>query len=416
MKTHVRPISTQHGAATILTAIILLVGITLVAITATKTVLTETQVTANYHRSAQAVASANYAMDYAVRAFESGLFVDSTQTLPLTAGYTATLATAPPNLSIGGVDLPAVAIEFNPFGCGGTGSNWRRGQIIATGYSDDGIASRTITQCVGPMADFTRGGPKQPLLAQGNVALTGNARIINRYTNTTIWSGGDVTIGSSSAMETYIKDPDVSTALTQDELIASDDSNTIVVSNRNLGNGLDIIDNDPTLGTLVGIDFFKNFFAVQSRDQLRQLAIAAGQCYQSAAICDTATDLPISNVVNKSGLIWVEGNASLSGAGNQIGTPAKPAIMIVNGNFQLNGGTIYGVLYVVGKYDVAGNPTVFGANLVEGTNVATGAPASPPIVTGNGTLDLIFWANILGSATEPLPGIDGLVNNSWRDW
>lgn len=405
MKIHVRPISMQRGAATLLTAVMLLIGITLVALTATKTVLVETQVAANYRRAAQAVASANYGMDFGVKAFEAGLFVDSTLTLPLTAGYIATLATAPPNLNIGGVDLPAVQVSFNPFACGGTGINWRMGQIIATGFSEDGVASRTITQCVGPMADIMRGGPKQPLLAQGNVALTGNARIINRYTNTTVWSGGDVTIGSSSAMETYIKDPAVTTELTQAELIAANDTNAILVSNRNLGNGLDIIDNDPTLGTLVGLDFFKNFFAVENREQLMRQAQDAGQYYTSA-----------NSALNKSGLIWIEGDASLTGAGNQIGTPQKPAIVIVNGDFDLNGGTIYGVLYVVGKYDVAGNPTVIGANIVEGTDTSTGNPATPPIVTGNGTLSLVFWADILGSATEPMPGLDGLVNNSWRDW
>ena len=409
MKTLFQPISLQRGAATLLTAVMLLIGITLVVLTVTKTVLVETQITADYRRATQAIAAANYGMDYGVKAFEAGYFVDSTQTLPLTSGYMASLVSPnlPPALEIGGVALPDVQITFNPFACGGTGVNWRIGQIAAIGFSDDGLARRTITQCVGPMTDIMRGGPKQPLLAQGNVALTGNARIINRYTNTTIWSGGDVTIGSSSAMETYIKDPAVTTELTRDQLIAIDETNAVLISNRNLGNGLDIIDNDPTLGTLVGLDFFKNFFAVETREQIMHLAQDAGQYYTGANV---------DSALNNGGLIWIEGDASLSGAGNQIGTPEKPAIMIVNGDFSLNGGTIYGVLYVVGKYDVAGNPAVVGANLVEGTDTSTGNPATPPIVTGNGTLTLVYWSNSIGEATEPMPGIDGLVNNSWRDW
>jgi len=65
MKTIIQPdLNNQRGAATLLVVLVLLVGITLVTLTTSKTVLLETQIAADNYRTAQAVAAANYAMDY----------------------------------------------------------------------------------------------------------------------------------------------------------------------------------------------------------------------------------------------------------------------------------------------------------------------------------------------------------------
>lgn len=423
MKTITQPdLSRQHGAATLSTALAILIGITLVTMTTSKTVLVETQTAADNYRTTQAVAAANYAMDYGVSYFDNGGFdqvidasgtavsgctpdtdnghdciVDSITVPDLTSADSnqTTTATVAFNNAVGTRCVPS-----------GTAS-MKIALITATGFSDDGLASRTISQCVATLDLLKNDGPKQPLVAQGNVALTGNARIINRYTNTTIWSGDDVSIGSSSAMETYIKDPAAGT-LTLTELLDTDDgNNTQLVSNRNLGNGLDIIDNDPSLGTLIGLDFFKNFFNVDSRAQLKAMAAAAGQSY--TAISDAVTS-PV-----KSGLIWVEGNQSMSGG--TIGSTTAPAIVIINGDFSIAGGaTINGVLYVAGKYTISGTPQVIGSNVVEGTNLATGLQATAPIVSGNGTISLVFWEGIESGTTNPMVGLTTAIGGSWRDW
>ena len=176
--------------------------------------------------------------------------------------------------------------------------------------------------------------------------------------------------------------------LTQAQLLDTDDSNnTQLVSNRNLGNGLDIIDKDPSLGTLMGLNFFKNFFNADSRAQVKAMADAIGQSYTSMS---SAVTSPV-----KSGLIWVEGNQSMNGG--TIGSVTAPAIVVINGDFTLGGGaTIYGVLYVAGKYTINGTPQVIGSNVVEGTDLATGLQATAPIVGGNGTISLVFWQNIEG--------------------
>lgn len=424
MKTVIQPnLNDQRGAATLASALIILVGITLVTLTTSKSVLVETQIAADNYRTAQAVAAANYAMEYGAKYFDNGGFdqvVDPSGT-PV-VGCTPDVAnghdcildivTVPDLVSADGNQTTSATLTFdNAAGtrcvAAGATPTMRSGLITATGFSDDGLASRTITQCLVTLPVLRNGGPQQPLIAQANVALSGNARIINRYTNTTIWSGDAVSIGSSSAMETYIKDPAVGT-LTQAELLDTDDgNNTQLVSNRNLGNGLDIIDEDPSLGTLTGLNFFKNFFNVETREQLKSMANSAGQSYTSMG---SAVTSPV-----KSGLIWVEGNQSMTGG--TIGSITAPAIVIINGDFTLGGGaTIYGVLYVVGTYTIAGTPQVIGSNIVEGTNLATGLPAASPIVGGNGTISLVFWQNIEGGTANPIKGLTSVIGGSWRDW
>jgi len=422
-------LNSQRGAATLLTALVLLIGITLVTLTTSKTVLVETQIAADNYRTSQAVAAANYAMDYGVNYFDKGGFdqiinASGTTVTGCTPNVAAgrdcildyvAIGTTPniPNLeSEDGSQTTTAQLTFNNAAgtrCVATGITpvMKSGLITATGFSDDNLASRTITQCVGPLNILRNDGPKQPLVAQGNVALTGNARIINRYTNTNIWSGGDVTIGSSSAMETFIKDS-TSAALTTTELLDTNDGNhTQLVSNRNLGNGLDIIDEDPNLVTLVGLEFFQNFFTVESRSQLKQLAATAGQSY-------TSMGSAITNPV-QSGLIWVEGNQSMNGG--TIGSITSPAIVIVNGDLTLSGGaTIYGLLYVSGKYNIHGNPQVIGANVVEGTDLDHETPATPPIVEGTGAITLVYWPAFVSGSSNPLPGLTAAISGSWRDW
>ncbi len=395
-------LNSQRGAATLLTALVLLVGIILVTLTTSKTVLVETQMAADNYRTSQAVAAANYAMDYGVNYFDKGGFDQD--------GVAGIDSISVPNLvSADGSQTTTAQLTFNNAAgtrcvLAGVTPTMKSGLVTATGFSDDGLASRTITQCVGPIKLLRDDGPDQPLVAQGQVKVTGNAQIINRYTNTTVWAGDKVKIGSSSSMETLIKDP-ASGTLTQTELLDTTTANTQLVSNKNLGNGLDIIDSDPNLNTLVGLDFFKNFFTVESREQLKQMAITAGQYYTS-----------FSGAVGRSGLIWIEGNQSLTG-NDTYGSIAAPAIIIVNGNLSTAGTpTIYGLLYVVGKYDIGGTVTVVGANVVEGTDLTTGFPATAPAVSGTGTLNLVYWPGFISGSSNPLPGFTTVISGSWRDW
>jgi hypothetical protein len=410
-------LNSQRGAATLLTALVILIGITLVTLTTSKTVLVETQMAADNYRTSQAVAAANYAMDLGVNYFDNGGFDQKINATAVAGNDSIVDTVAVPNLvSADGSQTTTALLRFNDEDNDGntteanrcsTSPSMKSGLITATGFSDDGLATRTITQCVGPLELLRDDGPDQPLVAQGQVAVTGNAHIINRYTNTTVWAGDKVKIGSSSSMETLIKDPAVLVPLTQAQLLDTDASNnTQLVSNKNLGNGLDIIDGDPNLNTLVGLDFFKNFFSVDSREQMKQMAIAAGQYYTN-----------ISSAAGKSGLIWIEGDQHLTGG--TFGSTTSPAIIIVNGDLDSSGNsTINGLLYMAGKYDIGGTVTVVGSNIVEGTNLVAvpETPATAPAVSGTGTLNLVYWRAFASASSNPLPGLTTVISGSWRDW
>lgn len=437
----------QQGVASLFTALIILICITLVVLVTSKTVIMETKMTADNHRISQAVGSANYAMDLAYNYFDQGgldqdgddnldtqadidgdgtadSFSDLTLTSApftgLTANFTDVTQTTSASLLFNNVPVDDPGGNGTRCVAVGTTADMKRGEIQATGFSDDGVATRTITQCVGPLNILADDGPDQPLVSRGNVAMTGSSSIINRYTNTTVWSGGTADLVNSVSMATYINgSPGI--ALTDAQLIDPDSTvNTELVSNKTLGNGLDIIDDDPSLAALTGEEFFTNFFNASSYEEVKNIAKDIGQYYLYAG-ADADPDLLQAELLGKGGLFWVEGTsvAEVQLANNNwdIGSSTTPVILVINGNFRITGGpNLYGLLYVIGKYTVAGTPTIIGSNIVEGTNTATGLPVTPPAVDGNGTLDLVYSPVFASDSDGLLPGLGAIIDGSWKDW
>tara|TARA_R110002049_G_scaffold255471_3_gene431030 strand:+ start:1074 stop:2282 length:1209 start_codon:yes stop_codon:yes gene_type:complete len=394
----------QTGAATLLVAIVLLFSITLVTLFTAKIVMQDTKVEANAYRAAQAFSAANYGLDFAINYFDLGGFDRLDETVsPAIAGNDDVVdspVTAPLTLTQGGggqVTTAQIQFVTDANRCGGTAS-WQNGLVTATGFSDDGVATRTMGQCVGPISIINGEGPEIPLISRTRIDTTGNANIINRYTNTNIWSADDVVITGAS-MGTYIRDPSVDpSSVGFDYLNVNENIDTQLVSNRNLGNGADIISGDPSLR--LGAGFFGNFFASDQRSTLQTLAEAASHSYND-----------ISNAVGESGLIYAVGNQQLTGG--TIGSPASPAIVIVDGDFDFGGNAIiYGLVYVVGKMDVAGTPSVVGSSIVANEGGSTSSTG----FEGNGTLNLVYWQNFLNGDGQPLPGLTSVIEGSWRDW
>ena len=410
----------QRGAATLLTSVIIFIAITIVAMLSGKTILNETKIAADNYRISQAVAAASYAMDYSVNYFNSGGF-DQVINADGTSGSDG-IADVLGALTLTSADsflTTAATVEFehDAAGCGG-GTSWKSGMITATGFSDDGLATRQITQCVGPLGLLKDEGPDQPLVSRGQVFLTGTSNIVNRYTNTTVWSGNEFTIGSSASIQTFIKDSAVGVLDPVNDLNqlinVDENTDTQLVSNKNLGNGLDIIDNDPSLGGLTGDAFFGNFFQ-GSKEIIKGRADDIGQVFDNP-----------SDAADKSGIIWIGDTsstdvsttaASYTLGGGTIGSITAPAVLIINGDLSINGNPIiYGLVYVIGKYSITGNPDIIGSNIVEGTDITSGSSASAPVFTGNGTLDLIYWPAFGDGDGNPILGQTAVISGSWRDW
>lgn len=441
-KPRLTPLKKQQGAVTLFTAVILLIAITLVTFLTAKTVLEATKMTANNYRTQQAVVAAGAAMDNAIAYFNDagGLdhngdgavdFVypgvnvnptDSNCAIPagttanaftLTSGTQTTIAqfyfdnndndNIPANNDNNTDGIPDLCTNA------GTLSS---ALIVASGWSDDCTATRTIMQCVGTPNLLKGGGPKQTLVSGSTVGLTGSAQIINRYTDLNVWSAGSTAIGNSSAMETYIRPTNLAISdLTQQQLVSTNpSSNAQEVSSNGLGGGTDIYGQDQRLqdaiantnndiaagGTGDGPGTFFNLFFLETKAYMEGIAADNNQSLASGA-----SDGQLDGL---SGIIWVNGNASMSSTGTTVGTPTSPALLIVDGDFSFSGGTINGLLYVTGTTTITGNPNVIGTVISEGS------------VGGNGTLTLVYSPNVGSGSGIGLKGTGGIISGSWRDW
>jgi hypothetical protein len=413
----------------------LLISITLVILLTSKEVLVETKVTADNYRTSQATAAASAAMNQAEAYFMAGgldqrvnatgvagadELVDYTSALPFSlnltvGGQTTTAQFYFDNSDDNACDCQAdVSRDIDNDGdgdCFGTlGRNMTRTRIIATGWSDDNTAVRTVTQCLGTFDIFDGGnGPKQPFVSKASVGVFGNATIINRYTNSSIWTGGANDI-SGAAFATYLRPSNTATSdYTKLELNSDCEvspcgdpnnpgPNTQMVSNKDAGAGIDIITDDATLSSKTADQFFDMFFAL-TKAQFMKVAENVDQKLPNAA--------GVTSPNGMSGVIWVEGNLTLN-AGDVVGSPATPAVLVVNGDFSLSGGaTVYGVIYVTGALNITGNPVIKGSVIGE-SNTTSG---------GGGTLKLVY-VPIVGDDQAPpfIVGTGAIVPGSWKDW
>lgn len=425
----------QKGAATLLTALVLLISISLVTLLASKTVINETQIAADNYRTEQAVAAANAAMDFAVGYFgmTGGLdhnndgcpeYLSTTYTYydPKTRTNKTCSASAPrtfeykkngTNENIGTATLTFSTATGASNRCKADTAlpsyklTWAL--VTAVGFSDDGLASRTITQCLGSFDPLGGNSPKQSLVTKGGVGLTGNYSVINRYYNTTAWSGLNMNIGASASASTTLRkfgtdESSFTRAQLESPDITPNAYTSEVISDRNKGNGVDVIGNDPRLSSLAPDEFFNNFF-VGDRLTVRKYAFDQGQVYTSTA-----------DAIGKSGIVWIEGNSNpFTMTGGTYGTADNPIIMIIDGNLRTTGTPqINGLLYVRGQFYAGGTVGVLGSVVVEGDPAKV--PAGEDPVVGNGTVDLIYSPYTLDRAANPFKGTTTTISGSWRDW
>jgi hypothetical protein len=406
----------QRGFATLLTSLIILVGITLITLFTARTTLMEQRMSANHYRSSQAYAAAYAAYSYGFSYFDGeeanpnaiatapldhddDNFVDFTENAPYPLSLTSTNSSTQTSARF--------YFDNSDPACSTTTPNLSQGKLVAQGLSDDGKGLHTISQCVTTLNPLEGDGPEQPLISRSSVYLSGNSAVINRYGNTTIWSGDPVTLGNSNSIKTYILDdtPLPTDPTEKTELLENTDSTvaTQIISSSNLGIGFDIIDSDPALSGLTAVDFFNNTFVLE-RNGIKGLAQNAGQDF---------TDDDIADTDGLTGLIWIEGDSHLSGG--DIGTRTQPAIVIFNGNAQITGNpTIHGLVYVRGQLNIAGTVSVVGAAVIEGD--PTVVPDGEDPVIGTGTLNLVYAPSLLKNNDKTPFRSTVAVAGTWKDW
>lgn len=435
----------QRGAATLLTAVILLFSVSLVAVLISRSVQMESKVNADNYRAVQALNAANAALDYAFAYFEVNGMNNYIKSDEEDDGYPQEPFN-PPEFKLTDPDNSNKILGYakfyfinnltdNEYACGGTESSLRRGMVVASGWSDDFEARREITACLTSPDIFAGGtGPKQPFVSKVSVGIGGTGKIINRFNNSSIWTGGNFDI-SSAAVSTYLRPPNkeifdfnksqlINPSPVTDENNASYDAQEI--SDNNTGNGYDNISNDSTLANKssstdsADLDdktknkFFDMFFSITKADMIT-LAKENDQYFTSKP----------SSWGNLKDLVWIEGDLSLSNS-DRIGTKNsnsnsnslvfdndgnitdEPVLLIINGDLDMTGGLIHGIVYVTGSLKVTGG-TIYGSVISESSEVES-SPTGNPTIVYRPFNDEFFDDDNLN------PAVSFIVPGSWKDW
>ncbi|QFY90119.1 hypothetical protein D5125_11830 [Magnetovirga frankeli] len=409
----------QQGMASLLTALALMITLTIITFFTAKIVLNDTRVSANHYRTTQAIQAAQAALDHGLAYFKGVVDTDgdgiadgdadfvgaNTFTIPAANQQpTETNCTMPTaaNTPAGRVILPDTLgmfwFNFNTTAgepCSDT--NGLQAELVTRGWSDDCTAQRTISVCVG-YGSFGLGGgsPKQPFITRGSVGAFGNAMIINRFNNSSIWAGGSASqVGN--AFETYLRPSNTLVGdYTNAQLIDADESqNTQEVSNGDAGFGIDVVYGDPTLANKTTDEFFAMFFN-STKDDVKGVAELLDQVYSDGASLD-----------GEKGYVWVEGDATVN-ATTTVGSLDNPVVLVIDGDLTLNGGAeIYGIVYVTGELKMTGTPAIYGSVIAE--DQSTGGVG--------GTVDLIYVPyGSHGFADPSAKGGGTTIPGTWRDW
>lgn len=333
----------QQGAATLMVALVILISLTLLTFLAAKVSVTEHKISANEYRSKQAQEVAQGGMEFVHAYITANLgsndmsAVDNaaTTTLPTictqTTSFNGQTFTANCGGTFNGAADPARnANGFTTITFAGsstytltlrnvTANNFTRLQITATGVSDDGSASKTITQLLAVSPGITL-GTNAALLAQSDVNIGSNA---STFSNTT-GSGTAITYGGSLSPKGTIT------------------GGTF---------------NDPSLSAMSSDAFFQKIFGDTPAN------------IKAKAIVCTLSTLP-ADLNGK--IIWItDGGVSHA----VFGTTTNPSIVITEGDLKLNGGgTVIGLMYYrgAGGSNGSGSSTFDGAVVSEGTYNTTG--------------------------------------------
>ncbi|NMP14846.1 PilX N-terminal domain-containing pilus assembly protein [Thalassotalea sp. Y01] len=395
----------QQGLAVLAISIILLILITLISLYLARSVIFEQQLVNNDMRSKRAFEAAEGGLALALEYYADGLDQDDDGNIDpvfdsdgdgIGDSATGTIGTSPVQISVNEISASdVISIE-----------------VISQGWSEDESASRTITvtlQALDPIPNM----PDNPLSTRGNLDINGSASVHNPEGHSSIWSGGDIDIGSNNATATFIADPsDVNYPACMDVPRACSEIQT---SNKETV-GLDILEHDSDLANLTPEEMFENFFGMsplQYKERVATVVIDPASPGDAKG-CDANTYADcVEGARNE--VIWYEGDLNINGgtvgcksvvSGGNVcpSSDEAPSILIVNGDVSMSGTPhFYGVVFIMDTTEVSANATFHGA-------VVTGGGFN----TTSGSLDIHYNTDLLKNTR--LNTIPTVAAGSWRDF
>ena len=329
----------QRGMATLTTALMLLIAITLMTFSSARVGIVEQQIAANDYRAKQALHAAQAGLDRAV--YDSNVLGVGAPTIAVAAlVYTAVTALAA--VGTGPATSYQYAYRLPPdVAAGGT---LALVTITARGFSDDSVASKTLTQYIKRYSPLPK-VPSNPLSTGDRYASdSANIRIVNNVTGPTgiaIQAQRQINTGSSGGNPHVITQAKVSDVLTSGEGRKENGVEAIACATCPGG----VVDGQ--VNTAAEKDaFFTNAFGTTKAD-IEAISKPVVDC-NNARDCNTKLGNNADGSA-KAPFIVVTGETKLNST-TVIGSPTQPVVLIINGNLELSGNvTIYGFIYVTGE-------------------------------------------------------------------
>ncbi|MEW6999583.1 PilX N-terminal domain-containing pilus assembly protein [Colwelliaceae bacterium BS250] len=392
----------QKGMAVLIISIILLILITIVSLYLARSILVEQKLVANDFRARQAFDNAEAGLALTMEAISNSEYWDKDGNV---LGVFDTNANDINDSNIGNLESGSVSINVTTIVI----NDLQAFQIEATGLSDDDTAMRIVTasmRAIEPLPNI----PDNPFSTRGAVVLSGSATVHNPEGHSTIWSGGDVDVGSNNSTKTLIADP---SDPNYPSCMDSGSCLTKETSNRD-NMGLDIIEHDSDLANLTPPEMFENFFGMTPERYKEVVASIVISDTDPKGDCGNSWDGCVDG--DEGGIIWYDGDVNENGGsmgcaqkitGGNVCDDAdeRPSILIIDGDLDLNGTPhFYGIVFVMGSIIGTGNSTFHGALITAGDiQNSTG-----------GSLDIHYNSDLLKNAGSDGPKAVGA--GSWKDF
>jgi Tfp pilus assembly protein PilX len=364
--------SSQRGATTLIVATMLLVTGTLIVLFAASYSLMQQKITANQYRNQQAFNAAEAGLEYGINYLQQNT---ATITASPSGGhlqpYTSTSTT---NVTQANGSKYSI-VYTNP-----VASNYTLITITSTGTSDDGTATRVVSQQV-QYGSVLFTPSHNALTTMGSLTLSGNSVITNDTYNSTVTLGGTITMSGNVSTVTSS-----GTASTPGHI------------------GSDISQNNATLSAMSVATLFSDYFGAPEATIQGQMA----HVYNSSGSTNYSSTLNGMSGTT----IWINqpsGTATITG-NTTLGTPANPVLLIVNGDLSISGNTnIYGFLFVVGSTSAT--------TTISGTLNINGGMATGDSLAISGNSNVVYNASLLvGVQNSGSTTYYAKVPGSWRDF
>lgn len=242
--------------------------------------------------------------------------------------------------------------------------------------------------------------PASPLTVAAGMAAGGNFSVAANPNGggpgvpISIWSAGEVNIGSSSS------------TCGQQEYYDGTCSSQPYSSNQS-GKNSDVVDNDEKFPDDLLAYIFNGSTSV---DDVKNDVISLYGVDSDEHLLTNCSTLNVAS----SGIYVIEGNCTPPG---DVGTRDKPVILlVVNGDLTLNANKeIYGLVFAY--TDAANvNTVTYDIKLNGGATIYGALVANYKLGNSNGTYNAVYDAETLGNLPESVGSIVATVPGSWRDW